>query len=125
MKLRRKLTRCNDLPIATISSGLPLREEKTKIVNEYTIEDQKHLLAAIRKALRKEISPFSTVCCVDYIGKVLNDAYNGGMKYDVSEMKPQVLAFAAGSHNHALQCIDNAENFPYVTLQFIGPFKKV
>lgn len=111
--LRRKLTRCNDLPIATISSGLPLRKETTKTVNEYTIEDQKHLLAAVRKALRKEISPFSTVCCVDYIGKVLNEAYESGMKYDLSELKPQVLAFAAASHNHSLQCLDKAEGFPY------------
>ena len=111
--LRRKLTRCNDLPIATISSGLPLRKETTKTVNEYTIEDQKHLLAAVRKALRKEISPFSTVCCVDYIGKVLNEAYASGMKYDLSELKPQVLAFAAASHNHSLQCLDKAEGFPY------------
>ena len=32
--LRRKLTRCNDLTIATISSGLPLRKENKKTVNE-------------------------------------------------------------------------------------------
>ena len=111
--LRRKLTRCNDIPIATISSGLPLRKEKSKTVNEYTIENQKHLIAAIRKALRKEIAPYSTVCCVDYIGKVLNEAYESGMKYDVSEMKPQVLAFAAASHNHSIQCLDKADGFPY------------
>ena len=111
--LRRKLSRCNDLPIATISSGLPLRKENKSTVNEYTIENQKHLLAAIRKALRKEISPFSTVCCVDYIGKVLQEAYDSGMKYDVSEMKPQVLAFAAASHNHSLQCMEKADKFPY------------
>lgn len=111
--LRRKLTRCNDIPIATISSGLPLRKEKSKTVNEYTIENQKHLVAAIRKALRKEIAPYSTVCCVDYIGKVLNEAYESGMKYDVSEMKPQVLAFAAASHNHSIQCLDKADSFPY------------
>lgn len=111
--LRRKLTRCNDIPIATISSGLPLRKEKVKTVDEYTINDQKHLIAAVRKALRKEISPFSTVCCVDYIGKVLNEAYESGMHYDLSELKPQVLAFAASSHNHALQCMDKAESFPY------------
>ena len=111
--LRRKLTRCNDIPIATISSGLPLRKETKKTVNEHSIENQKHLIAAVRKALRKEISPYSTVCCVDYIGKVLNEAYESGMKYDVSELKPQVLAFAAASHNHSLQCLDKAETFPY------------
>lgn len=111
--LRRKLTRCNDLPIATISSGLPLRKENKKTVNEYTIENQKHLVAAIRKALRKEIEPYATTTCIDYIGKVLNEAYESGMKYDVSEMKSQVLAFAAASTHNALRCIDKAESFPY------------
>lgn len=111
--LRRKLSRCNGLPITTISSGLPLRKENKKIVNEYTIENQKHLVAAIRKALRKEIEPYSTVCCIDYIGKVLQDAHDSGMKYDVSEMKPQVLAFAAASTHNALRCLDKAEQFQY------------
>ena len=111
--LRRKLTRCNDLPIATITSGLPLRKENKKTVNEYTIEDQKHLVAAIRKALRKEVEPFATTTCVDYIGKVLQDAYDSGMKYDVSEMKPQILAFAASSTHNAIKCLDKAESFPY------------
>lgn len=111
--LRRKLTRCNDLPIATITSGLPLRKEKKKTVNAYTIEDQKHLVAIIRKALRKEIEPFATKPCIDFIGKVLQDAYDSGMKYDVSEMKSQVLAFAASSTHNALYCMDKAESFPY------------
>lgn len=111
--LRRKLTRCNDLPIATITSGLPLRKEKKKTVNAYTIEDQKHLVAIIRKALRKEIEPFATKPCIDFIGKVLQDAYDSGMKYDVSEMKSQVLAFAAASTHNALYCMDKAETFPY------------
>lgn len=111
--LRRKLTRCNDFPIATISSGLPLRKENKKTVNEYTIENQKHLVAAIRKALRKEVEPFATTTCVDYIGKVLQDAYDSGMKYDVTELKSQVLAFAAGSTHNALRCMEKAEAFPY------------
>ena len=111
--LRRKLTRCNDLPISTISSGLPMRKERPKTVDEYVIKDHKHLEAAIRKALRKEISPFSTVCCVQYIGKVLNDAYNSGMKYDMSKLRPAVLEFAAASHNHSLECLDMASSFPY------------
>lgn len=125
--LRRKLTRCNDLPIATISSGLPMRKEVKKTVDEYTIKDQKHLVAAIKKALRKEIEPYSTVCCIHYIGKVLQDAYDSGMKYDVSEFKSQVLAFAAGSTHNSIQCLDMAEDFPYKSeeeSQWIAPTEK-
>lgn len=29
--LRRMLTKCNDIPIATINSGLPLKEEKNTV----------------------------------------------------------------------------------------------
>ena len=111
--LRRKLTRCNNLPIATISSGLPLRKEDKKTINEYAIKDQQHLRNAIEKALRREVAPGSTVCCVSYIGEKLNEAYNSGMKYDVSDMKKRVLAFAYESHNHALECADKAAQFPY------------
>ena len=32
---------------------------------------------------------------VDFIYKLLNEAYNSGMKYDVSDMKPAIIAFAA------------------------------
>ena len=111
--LRRKLTRCNDLHISTISSGLPLKKERPKTIEEYVIKDHKHLEAAIRKALRKEIQPYSTVCCVQYIGKVLNEAYESGMKYDMSKLRPAVLEFAAASHNHSIECLDMASAFPY------------
>ena len=111
--LRRKLTRCNDLPIATISSGLPLRKENKKTIDEYVIEDQKHLEALINKALRKEIEPYATKTSIDFIGKILNDAYNSGMKYDVSEFRPKIMAFAASSTNNSLYCLDKAADFPY------------
>ncbi len=111
--LRRKLSRCNNLPIATISSGLPIRKENKKTVSEYTIKNQKHLTAAIQKALRKEVEPFATTTCIDYIGKVLQEAYDSGMKYDVSNLKSQVLAFAASSTHNAIRCLEKAESFPY------------
>jgi hypothetical protein len=40
--LRRKLTKCNDLPIATINSGLPLKGED-KMVNFDAIKNEKGL----------------------------------------------------------------------------------
>lgn len=113
--LRRKLTRCNKLPIATITSGLPLRKEDKKIVDEYVIKDQKHLINLINKALRKEVEPGATVTCVDFIGKVLEDAYNSGITYDVRDMKAAILAFAGSSHNHSLECLDKAQNFHYTS----------
>lgn len=105
--LRRKLTRCNDISIKTISSGLPLKEE-VKTVNEYVIKNEKHLRALIDKALRKEIEPYATKTSIDFIDKVLKDAYENGMKFDISDMYPSILAFAGQSTNNSLYCLDKA-----------------
>ena len=102
--LRRKLTRCNSLPIATISSGLPLKKEVAKTVNEYEIKNEAHLKAKIEKALRKEIPPYATKTCMDYIKSVTDQAYNSGMKYDLTEMESQIMYFAASSTNNSLYC---------------------
>ena len=110
--LRRKLTRCNDIPISTISSGLPLKEE-VKVVSEKVIQDEKHLRSLIKKALRKEIEPYATKTCVDFIEKILNDAKESGVPYDVTDMRPEIMAFAGTSTHHALQCLDIAMALPY------------
>ena len=110
--LRRKLSRCNDIPIKTLSSGLPLKGE-VKLISEFVIKDERHLRNSIEKALRKEISPGYTVTCVHYIRKCLDEAYSSGMHYDVTDMKDDIMAFAASSHNHALECMDIADGLQY------------
>lgn len=109
--LRRKLSRCNNLKITTISSGLPIRKEMKKTVNEHAIKDEKHLRNLINKALRKEIEPYATVTCIDFIGEVLKQAQESGMKYDISDMKSSILAFAASSTHNAISCIDKVGQF--------------
>lgn len=101
--LRRKLTKCNDLPIATISSGLPLKEEK-KMVNFEGVKNEKHLRTMIKKNLNKEFQS-STRCSIDFINKLLSDAYEQGLSYDVSDMKNAVFAFAANSTNQSDYCM--------------------
>lgn len=101
--LRRKLTLCNDLPIATISSGLPLKEEK--VISTDIIQSEKGLRSTIKKCLAKEVHPQGTKPNVDFIYKVLEDAYNSGMSYDVSDMINSVYAFAAQSSNQSDRCI--------------------
>ena len=102
--LRRKLTRCNSLPITTITSGLPVKKEATKTVNEYEIKNEAHLKAKVEKALRKEIPPYATKTCMDYIKSVTDQAYNSGMKYDISELESQIMFFAASSTNNSIYC---------------------
>ena len=100
--LRRKLSKCNDLPIATISSGLPLKGEK--MVNFDTVKSEKGLRTLIMRNLNKEIHP-GTKPSIDFIYKILEDAHAGDLKYDVTDMRNGVLAFAANSTHQADYCI--------------------
>lgn len=100
--LRRKLSACNNIPIATISSGLPLKEEK--VVNFDGIKNEKGLRTLIEKNLRKEIHPGTKPSC-DFIFKILEDAYNSGMKYDLTDLRPKVMAFANNSTHQSEYCI--------------------
>lgn len=100
--LRRKLTKCNDLPIASISSGLPLKGGK--MVNKDIVQSERGIRTTIKKCLNKEIHP-ATKPNVDFIYKILEDAYSSGLNYDVSDMRNAVLAFAANSTNQADYCI--------------------
>jgi hypothetical protein len=101
--LRRKLTKCNNLPIATISSGLPLKGED-KVVNFEAIKTEKGIRTLIKKNLKKEIHP-GTKPSIDFIYKILDDAYKSDLNYDVSDTKPAVLSFAASSTHQADYCI--------------------
>ena len=101
--LRRKLTKCNDLPIATISSGLPLKGDE-KLVNWEGIKNEKMLRTMIKRNLNKEYHG-ATKPSVDSIYSLLEDAYSSGIGYDVSDMRNSVFAFAANSTHQADYCI--------------------
>lgn len=101
--LRRRLTKCNNLPIATISSGLPLKGDK-KMVNFEAIQSEKGLRTLIKRNLNKEIHP-ATKPSIDFIYQILEDAYSGDLCYDVTDMRNAVLAFAASSTHQADYCI--------------------
>ena len=103
--LRRKLNKCNDLPIATINSGLPFREKGKSMVNGEAVKTEKHLRVMIKKNLNREIHA-NTKPSVDFIYKLLEDAYNSGLHYDVSDTRQAVLYFAASSTNQSEYCVD-------------------
>lgn len=105
--LRRKLTLCNTEEITTITSGLKMKEKKEGdlLLDKKSVQDESHLRVMIKKCLNKEFHG-ATKPEVDFIYKLLNEAYNSGMKYDVSDMKPAIIAFAASSTNQAATCLD-------------------
>lgn len=102
--LRRKLTKCNNVPIATINSGLPLKGDKKKVVDFDAVKSEKGLRSLIMRNLKKEIHP-ATAPSVDFINKILNDAYNSGLKYDVTDLRPSISSFAANSSHQAERCL--------------------
>ena len=101
--LRRCLTKCNNLPIAKISSGLPLKGDKS-MVNFEAMKNEKQLRALIRNCLEKKHHG-ATTPEVYYIKDTLDKCYNSGMHYDVTDMRPLITAFANNSSNQALTCL--------------------
>lgn len=103
--LRRKLTQCVNLPIATINSGLPKKEKGAKtMVDEFVLKNEKAIRTMVEKNLRKEYHP-GTKPSIDYIYKILEDAYESGIQYDITDLRPKILAFANNSSNHAEYCV--------------------
>lgn len=100
--LRRRLSKCNSLTVSAISSGLPLKGEK--MVNSDIIKSERGLRTMIKRNLNKEIH-LNTKPSVDFIHKILDDAYASGLIYDVSDMRNDILTFASGSTNQAEYCI--------------------
>lgn len=111
--LRRKMSRCNNVPIAQLSVGaLPLKEKK--VINEQQVKSEKALRDLVTRNLKKEIHP-GTKSSVDFIRKVLDDAYESDLSYDLSNMRPAILAFANGSTNHALYCIKQVQEMKFMS----------
>jgi hypothetical protein len=102
--LRRRLSRCNAVPVAKISSGLPTKPRKDKMLTEKTIQSEQGLRKLIERNLRKEIMP-GTKPSIDFIKKVLDDAYESGMTYDVTDMRNRIVVFANNSSNQAATCL--------------------
>jgi hypothetical protein len=109
--LRRRLSKCNNVPVATINSGLPLKEKK--VINSDKIKSEKGLRELIDRNLRKEIMP-GTKPSIDFIHKILEDAFDGKeMVYDVTDMRPRILAFANNSTHQGAYCIKKALSMKY------------
>ena len=110
--LRRRLSLCNDISIAHISGGLPTKERK--VISSATIKSEKSLRELIIKNLRKEVWP-NTKPSVDFIYKILDEAYDSGVEYDVSDMHTAILAFAADSTHQARYCMDLVGKMHFVS----------
>lgn len=116
--LRRRLSKCNNTPVATINSGLPLKEKK--MLDTYAIKSEKVLRDRIAQNLRKEVHP-ATKPSIDFIKKILDDAFASDLVYDVSDMKGDILAFANNSTNQALQCMKTVKDMKFASEKESSP----
>jgi len=110
--LRRQLTLSNGINITPLDGGLP-KKEKPMLANK-SIQSEKGLRELIARNLRKEIHP-GTKPSVDFIHKILEEAYESGMGYDVRDMRSNILTFAAKSSNQSAACIKIVQK-----MQFVG-----
>ena len=108
--LRRRLTACNDIPITTINSGLPLREEK-RVINHDSVKSERKLRELIQRSLTKEFG--ATKPSVDFINHLLVEAKESGLSYDISDMKQAIMLFAMNSTNQSEYCMRVASEMPY------------
>lgn len=102
--LRRRVSLCNSLEVAKIGN-LPKKGEVKRVTNWDGIKNEGVLRAMIGKALRKGYHA-DTTSNVDYIKKMLDDAYEEGFGYDVSDMQQAITVFALNSTHQSDHCLD-------------------
>lgn len=100
--LRRRLSKCNNVPIAHLNTGLPTKGEK--VINFNAVKSERSLRALIERNLRKEIHP-GTKPSVDFIKHILDEAYESDLKYDVSDLRPRIQTFAINSTHQSEYCL--------------------
>lgn len=101
--LRRRLSYCNDIYLATISAGLPLKGAK-KVLNTEEVKDEKHLRARIKNCILKKHHGHTTPEVI-YIYDSLEYAYTHGVKYDVSDLYKKIKTFCNNSSNQKTFCL--------------------
>ena len=74
------------------------------MISNNVIKSEKGLRRLIERNLNKEIHP-GTKPSVDFIYKILEDAYEQGLKFDVTDMKNDIYGFAINSTNQSDYCI--------------------
>lgn len=112
--LRRKLTKSNRMNITPLDEGGGLPKKEKPLLSDKSIKSEKGLRDLIARNLRKEIHP-GTKPSVDFIHKILEEAYESGMAYNLTDMRSDILAFAAKSSNQSETCIKTV-----MKMKFIG-----
>ena len=100
--LRRKYAVSNGRSITTAPATLP--RVSPKMIREEVVKSEQSLRKLIARNLKKEIHP-GTKPSVEFIKKILDDAAESGLVYDVTDARNSVIAFAMKSTHHSAYCL--------------------
>ena len=110
--LRRRLSLHNGRGIEDYPGDLPTKAPK--MINEKHIQDENHLRSLIAKALRKEVHA-NTAPNVDFIKSILDEAYESGITYDVTDARNAVTSFAMSSTNQSDRCLKLVQQMHFMS----------
>ena len=116
--LRRKLSLCNNKDITHISTGLPEKEETLDMYKDIEVIhwNEHKMRTAIKGNLEKKYHS-STRPSIDFIVKIFEDAVAAGTKYDLRDMRQDILSFATSSSNQAPYCIKAVSKIKFSTIE--------
>lgn len=110
--LRRRLSLHNGRSIADYPGDLPAKAPK--LINNKNIQNEGHLRSLIAKALRKEVHA-NTAPNVDFIKSILDEAYESGITYDVTDARNAVTSFAMSSTNQSDRCLKMVQQMHFMS----------
>nr|DAV92159.1 MAG TPA: DNA helicase [Caudoviricetes sp.] len=110
--LRRRLSLHNGRGIEDYPGDLPAKAPK--MINKKHVADENHLRSLIAKALRKEVHA-NTAPNVDFIKSILDEAYESGITYDVTDSRNAVTAFAMSSTNQSERCLKLVQQMRFIS----------
>lgn len=119
--MRRKLTICNNLDIAHISSGLPFKETKGASDEVFDIKyykSDKAIRKMLVKCMQKGYSGGHTVTNVSYAKMILDKLYASDISYDVSDMRTAMRDFAAGSTHQSSKCLEMVADMKFCSREY-------
>lgn len=116
--LRRQLTLCSPSKIQKLTSGLPEKEENVDVYKDIEIIhwNENKMRSAIKGNLERRYHE-STTPSISFIAKIFDDAYKGGAKYDLRDMRQDILTFAASSTNQSKHCLNIVSKLVYSTIE--------
>ena len=110
--LRRRLSLHNNRGIEDYPGDLPTKVPK--MINKKHVQDENHLRSLIAKALRKEVHA-NTAPNVDFIKSILDEAYESGITYDVTDARNAVTSFAMSSTNQKDRCLKMVQQMRFMS----------